>query len=215
MTRTRIVLGLCFAILGLGIAPAHADEETLVTSIPGVRQEAGQMPSRAVLAFSMALDPDGKATEMKVLDSSGKIVSGSDFVVEQNNASVDLAYPLPRGTYTVHYRVVSADTGKTYGGSYQFAYGPGSFTKLANDAFGGAGNVPAEVAPEEPEPEPTESASPSPTPTPSATASAGPSTDEATDAGTEGVRWWLPTGLGALLLFALAIVVARLRKRSG
>lgn len=207
MRRFSSILLAMLIVIGAG-SPASADD-SLLLSIPGVREQTGSMPSQVVLAFSMALD-DGT---VEVFDSSGKSVASSGTTVELNNASVHLAYPLPRGTYRVEYRVVRRGDQRVYGGSYQFSYGPGKFTDLPKKTFGGPANVPASVAEEgdEDTPEPTVTVSPTPTVTSSPVTVTDPTAPAAGES--DGVSPWIWAGASSAVLLALGLLLALLRRR--
>ena len=155
-------------ISALSVAlPAQAADD-VAGSIPRPRAELTTQPSEVRLAFTMALS----AGDVTVTSASGRNVVGSNAFVEINNISVALQNPVPRGTYTVRYRVTAEQGGRNYGGSYQFSVGPGQFTQQPEQLFGGPSNIPSSLAGSVP---PRTAATPSATPSaPGATPSGSP-----------------------------------------
>ncbi|MEV8625300.1 copper resistance protein CopC [Streptomyces sp. NPDC051079] len=121
---TVLLAGLCLLALG-GTAPADA-HAVLTASTPARGAVVAEPPSRVVLTFTeeIALTADA----VRVLDPAGRRVDdarpgsegGSTYVV-------GLRAPLPRGTYTVAYQVVSADSHPVTG-AYTFSVGAPSAT---------------------------------------------------------------------------------------
>lgn len=137
-------------VLWGGLSPAAADEPDVIALDPAARAQTDVPPSRVTVAFTDNVKQDSATIVVK--NSAGSIVSGGSFVVEGNNIYVDLDYNLPRGTYSVQYRATTVD-GVPFGGSYQFAHGPGSFTDSAFSSWSGATDIPDDVRlPGDPDP---------------------------------------------------------------
>lgn len=122
--------------VGASLAAAATD---LVASEPRAHQEFSQRPSAVTLAFDRKLD--GGDAKLLVVDSAGANHTINELIVEGTNVTALLSYDLPRGTYTVYYRVVLAD-GEPEGGAFQFSYGPGHWTSVKK-SWSGADSEPA------------------------------------------------------------------------
>ncbi len=141
------VLGLPLALLAvllLGVtlaarpAPAHAAAP--VASEPYDRQELSDPPGAVTLAFGREVDPS--AAKIIVSGPDGRNVTSGPLIVEGTNVTSRLRDGLPRGTYTVHYRV-DGSGGRPEGGAYQFSYGSGRFTDLPDRSWSGEDEEPA------------------------------------------------------------------------
>ncbi len=218
----RMSSGLLVALLCVVLHPlaAHADNSYLDAD-PQPKSQVSLEPSRVTVAFHDSVPRSGAT--IVVRDSSGKDVSNGAFQVEANNIYVNLAYPFPKGTYTVYYRVSDQD-GTPFGGQYQFSYGPGSFAADSTKTWRGPSSIPKVVAlPSDtgngaglPTDSPTPSES-TPTVDPSAEPSASGESDTDGDsadttATTSEKLLWTGGAVAALLLTAGAIVVARKRR---
>lgn len=131
-------LAAVFVASGLG-APSAAAEGIVVASEPQERQELTQMPGAVTLAFTDVVDAG--VAKLLVLNSEGENVTSGELIVEGTNVTSYLRDGLAKGTYTVQYRVDRAD-GQPQGGAFQFAYGPGSWTKLEKKTWSGQENEP-------------------------------------------------------------------------
>jgi methionine-rich copper-binding protein CopC len=201
------------AVLAFQVAaqPAAAAEELLVASDPYKHQELSDPPSGVVLAFDRAVD--AAAAQIVVTNSAGRNVNVNSLIVEGTNVTAQVRPNLPKGTYTVHYQVNRKD-GQVEGGAFQFSYGKGEWTKLADERWSGNSAQPTVIASSEPEPvTETPIASATPSATESATASVPAPTETATSAGPTPVSGgadpapWL-WGAAAIVLAAAAGVVA-------
>lgn len=166
-------------LLGGGIAPvAYAADDYLVVSDPEPHAELSTRPGWVTLVF--ASDAGASYAAIVVQNAAGENVTVGPLIVEGTNVTTQLVDGLPKGTYTVIYRTEDAD-GQPRGGSFQFAYGTGSWTQV-KDVWIGEDEQPAEIDDPGPppssldpietpsdEPEPIESESPS-TPASSSTA---------------------------------------------
>ena len=120
------------------VSPAHA-AGLLVTSDPRPKQELADPPGWVTLVFRR--DVDRSMAKIVVTNSDGANVAVNALIVEGNNVTTQLRDGLPKGTYTVHYRVDRAD-GQPAGGAFQFAYGKGSWTSLSDASWSGAAEEP-------------------------------------------------------------------------
>ena len=102
------------AVAGAGVASAHA---TRVSTDPAENAELSQGPHRVSATFNEALQPQFVA--MTVVGHDGNLWSTGDPKVEGAVASVGVRPLGPSGTYTVNYRVTSAD-GHVVSGSWPF-----------------------------------------------------------------------------------------------
>jgi len=119
-----IALAICggWILIGASQAAAHAD---LQSATPAADAALKQPPSEIVLTFSEAPDPGHSL--IKVVDASGRPVDGVTGVEgvpgDPNGLRVILTSALSRGTYSVNWRVVSADDGHVSTGAYAFGVG--------------------------------------------------------------------------------------------
>jgi copper transport protein len=99
-------------------ASAHA---TLAKATPGVGKVINMSPKNVRLTFDEDLISLGKTNQIKVTNSKGAVVSLTNTTVNRSTASVQLKKGLVYGTYTVTYRIVSAD-GHIVSSKYKFYY---------------------------------------------------------------------------------------------
>lgn len=112
---------------------AHAD---LVSSDPAATASVAQSPPQVVLTFSEAVDP--RLSLVQIVDAAGASVPGASSTEavpgQPKGLQVTLAQSLPRGTYSVNWRAVSADDGHVTGGVFVFGVGvvpaPGSVVRV-------------------------------------------------------------------------------------
>jgi methionine-rich copper-binding protein CopC len=135
-----VVWLLACAGVFLGALPAQADAGGLLTSDPDTRDEVDEAPGAVTLVFEGKVDDD--VAKVLVLDADGKNVTAGPLIVETTNVTTQLEDGLPKGTYTVHYRV-DGKGGEPRGGAFQFAYGGGRFTDLPDASWTGSANEPA------------------------------------------------------------------------
>ena len=102
------------AMAGAGAASAHA---TRVATDPVENTELTQTPQKVSTMFSEAMQPEFAA--MTVVGPDGNLWSTGDPQVEGAVLSVGVRPLGPSGTYTVNYRVTSAD-GHVVSGSWSF-----------------------------------------------------------------------------------------------
>lgn len=101
--------------------PAAAHNQLIETD-PAPDAQLATSPDAVQLVFVEPLDPD--YTTVIVNDSEQSSVDLGEQVIDGGTVTVSLPSPLPDGTYTVAYRVVSAD-GHPVQGAYQFSIGDG------------------------------------------------------------------------------------------
>ncbi len=136
-------LALLAALLlggALAALPTAAHAVTPVAAVPRDRQKVSDAPGAVTLAFSRDVDPS--VAKMIVVGPDGKNVTSGPLIVEGTNVTSRLADGLPKGTYTVHYRI-DGRNGDPEGGAYQFSYGSGSFTDLPDKSWSGEDKEPA------------------------------------------------------------------------
>ena len=112
-----LVLAISFtvsAVAAAGVASAHA---TRVATDPVENTELTQSPQKVSAMFSEALQPEFAA--MTVVGPDGNLWSTGDPQVDGAVVSVGVRPLGPSGTYTVNYRVTSAD-GHVVSGSWSF-----------------------------------------------------------------------------------------------
>ena len=124
----------------LGALPAHAAAGGLLTSDPEGRQQLDRAPGWVNLAFDGKVDKD--MAKVLVLDAKGTNVTAGPLIVEASNVTTQLEDNLPKGVYTVHYRV-DGKGGEPQGGAFQFSYGGGSFSDPADKSWSGTAQEPA------------------------------------------------------------------------
>ena len=102
------------ALAGAGVAAAHA---TRIATDPAEGAALAQSPQRVSATFSEALQPEFAA--MTVVGPDGNLWSTGDPQVQGAVIGVGVRPLGPAGTYTVNYRVTSAD-GHVVSGSWSF-----------------------------------------------------------------------------------------------
>ncbi|GHH10099.1 copper resistance protein CopC [Streptomyces rubradiris] len=139
--RLRTLLLLLLAVTGAllaGASPASA-HAALTGSEPAQGVVAGTAPSQVSLTFSetVAMGDDS----VRVLDPQGKPVqTGSPANVSGTTYAVKLKSGLAKGTYTVTYQVVSADS-HPVAGAFTFSVGAPSQTVVTGTAPAAGGGV--------------------------------------------------------------------------
>jgi copper resistance protein C len=112
-----LVLAISFAVAamaGAGVASAHA---TRVATDPADNAELSTAPAQVSATFNEKLQPQFAA--MTVVGPDGNLWSTGDPKVDGAVVSVGVRPLGPSGTYTVNYRVTSAD-GHVVSGSWSF-----------------------------------------------------------------------------------------------
>ena len=115
LAATLAAVLLAMAGLAIGTSPAWA-HNVLKSSSPAQDETVAQTPSSVVLTFDEAAIALG--TKLVVSGPKGPVQVGTPRLVD-NTVTQDLQPGAPAGTYTVEWRVTSAD-GHPISGSYTF-----------------------------------------------------------------------------------------------
>ncbi|MEU8372641.1 copper resistance CopC family protein [Micromonospora sp. NPDC048894] len=114
----RLAAALLAAALALLVAATPAWAHNSLTSASPAREATlSRAPTEITLEFLARLDP--AFTTIVLTDGTKRRVPTGDPVVDGTKSTVQVTDTLPNGTYTVAYRVVSAD-GHPVQGSYPF-----------------------------------------------------------------------------------------------
>lgn len=174
MRALRIIL-VALAAAGLMTPTAAVASADDFVSDPAPRAELDRAPGWVTMAFQFEVDPS--TAKMLVVSGAGVNVTAGTLIVEWTNVTTQLRDKLAKDTYTVHYRVSRPD-GEPLGGSFQFAYGKGTWSAKDKTTWEGADKEPeviknadpnatttATARPSRPSRTPVESPKASPTPT--------------------------------------------------
>lgn len=212
--RARILAGVMAGlvlVLGAPASAARAADDYLVTSNPAPHDELDNPPGWVTLVFKT--DASAKLAKIVVQNSRGLDVTTGDIIVEGSNATVQLLSNLPKDTFTVTYRTSDAK-GNPRGGTFQFAFGSGTWTNV-DDTWVGASEQPTVIAsPPSPAPEETATASStaeSPAPSGQSTAPTAEPEQPSQD-GSPNSLWWYLGGGAILIAAAVGIVLGRRRR---
>jgi methionine-rich copper-binding protein CopC len=115
LARIGAALAVVLAVLLPG-TPAWA-HNALVDAQPAKNATLRKSPAEVKLRFLQNLNPD--FTTIVVSDAAKKAMPAGEPAVDGKTGSVKLTTPLPNGTYTIAYQVVSTD-GHNVKGSYTF-----------------------------------------------------------------------------------------------
>ncbi|MFC5945948.1 copper resistance CopC family protein [Micromonospora harpali] len=115
------------AVLVAPAAPAAA-HNSLASATPAADARLATPPSEITVRFLQKLNPE--LTTVVLSDAARRVVPTGLPVVAGTRATVTVAEPLPAGTYTVAYRVVSTD-GHPVQGSYRFTVADATATPAA------------------------------------------------------------------------------------
>jgi copper resistance protein C len=124
MTATRVIVA-AFALAGLLLAPATVRAHAFLDhSDPAVGSTVPAAPAIIHLWFTQQVEP--AFSSVTVTDRSGASVNdGSAAIDPSNQSELDVKLkPLPTGTYTVKWHVLSVDTHTTEG-DFTFHVGKG------------------------------------------------------------------------------------------
>ncbi len=140
--RAAAVVAAVTVGLGLLIAgPPASAHNVLVSAEPEPDAELTTSPRRVELVFAQPIDPT--FTVIAVQDADGRPVPATQ-AVEGTRGAVTFGAPLAPGTYTVAYRVSSAD-GHPVQGAYTFTVlGDPGDDDPGQEASGGAGDAPTQ-----------------------------------------------------------------------
>lgn len=115
MRRFLLAAAVLVAVLVPG-TPAWAHTR-LVSSDPAENATLARAPAAVTVEFSQRLNPD--FTTIAVSDTAKRLIPATPPAVDTVRATVTFDQPLPNGTFTVAYRVVSVD-GHTVQNAYTF-----------------------------------------------------------------------------------------------
>src|SRR5262245_40708227 len=113
-----LIAGLAFSLFAF--VPSAAAHALPVKTNPSPRELVQAPPPRVVIQFSENVNP--QVASIRVLDQARRAVDSNDTQVDPTDAHVvSVSLPLLKsGTYTVVWRVQSADDGHVSSGSYYF-----------------------------------------------------------------------------------------------
>ncbi|BDO40608.1 copper resistance CopC family protein [Cellulomonas sp. NTE-D12] len=182
----------------LGALPASAHDE-LVSTDPADGATVATAPDQVTLTFTDKAIALG--TEVKVTAPDGSVVSTGDPQLGPTTVAQPLGAARPAGTYTVVWRVTSAD-GHPVSGTFRFAA-----TSAVGVAAPTASAAPSQVPSATPGASAASPSAASPAPTPTASA------DPAPSASTGRPSYWLVVG-AVLVLAAAAAALGRRRRQA-
>ncbi len=122
--RRFLLLALTLVLAAPSLALGHAQ---LVRSSPGDASAGNASPAEVVMEFTEPVSLITPREDVEVVDAKGQSVVASPASVVRDDVKaiqVPLQRDLPDGTYTVRYRIVSADS-HIIPGVLTFAVGPG------------------------------------------------------------------------------------------
>jgi copper transport protein len=141
--RSALAAVLLMVLLALHLgAAAHVEAHAnLVSSEPPENAVLDQAPAEIKLTFSE--QPELVSSQVYVLDAAGNHVENNDLHVHSHNTLGITVPDLPKGTYTVVWKTVSAVDGHVTRGTFGFGIGvappaPGSGQAAANALAGSA-----------------------------------------------------------------------------
>ena len=129
-------LVLAFVVSTAGPAAAHA---VLLRTDPAPQTTVKTPPTAVRLDFSEAVEAAFGA--VRVFDVDGKRVDKGKIQMSQGRREVVVPANLPGGTYTVTWRVVSADGHPVHGGFQFYVGSPSTISAVAVKGDSGAGRV--------------------------------------------------------------------------
>ena len=190
--RLVATAALALGLVGVGASAASAHSGLLSTD-PADGANLPIAPAQVVLTFNEPPQPIG--TQVQVLDPNGETIASGPPTVTGTRITQPLREARPAGTYTVQWRMTSAD-GHPLSGQYTFT---------AASGVGATGQAPA--------PTPSRSVAhtpPSPSPQPFAT--------QAADAGEDAAGWrwgagWIAALTVGAITASLLVLVLILRRR--
>ncbi|MCS6711327.1 copper resistance protein CopC [Brachybacterium sp. EF45031] len=104
---SRLLLSLLVLVLGVSVAPAALAHDQLVSSDPADGTTVQESPERITLTYSS--EPLDVGSLVVVTGPDGTELQRGEPTVDGLDATLDLEQPLPAGTSTVQWRVVSSD----------------------------------------------------------------------------------------------------------
>ena len=129
-------LALAIVVSTAGPAAAHA---VLLRTDPSPQTTVKTSPATVRLTFSEAVEVAFGA--VRVFDVDGKRVDKGKIQTANGRREVDVPASLPGGTYTVTWRVVSADGHPVHGGFQFYVGAPSTISAVAVKGDTGAGRV--------------------------------------------------------------------------
>lgn len=182
-----LAAALAAALLLVPAAPAAA-HNSLKAATPAKNAQLATAPTEITLVFLQKLDP--AFTTIVLSDAAQQKIPTGEPMVTGATGTISIDGPLPNGTYTVAYRVVSAD-GHPVQGSYPFT--------VADPA---GAEAPAPVSP---------AAEPDPTATDATSASPASATGGDNDGGGPGALAVVGVGIVLVLVAGTAVLLRRRR----
>lgn len=182
-----LAAALAAALLFVPAAPAAA-HNSLKAATPAKNAQLATAPTEITLEFLQKLDP--AFTTIVLSDAAQQKIPTGEPMVTGATGTISIDGPLPNGTYTVAYRVVSAD-GHPVQGSYPFT--------VADPA---GAEAPAPVSP---------AAEPDPTATDATSASPASATGGDNDGGGPGALAVVGVGIVLVLVAGTAVLLRRRR----
>ncbi len=137
----RLAASVALAVvLGLAAAPAASAHAILLRTEPSPQTTVKQSPTAVKLHFSEAVEATFGA--VRVFDVNGHRVDSGKLTRTDANREVDVPVPkLKDGSYTVTWRVVSADSHVVHGGFDFYVGAPSTISAVAVAGDSGAGKV--------------------------------------------------------------------------
>lgn len=118
MKRVMIILALCLFVVIPQTASAHA---SLIQATPSENSHLKKAPEKVTLTFNERLQEE--LYYIKVYNAQGKLVSDKKTILSKDHTKLSVGLKkLTKGTYTVSYHVISADS-HPVGFSYIFDVG--------------------------------------------------------------------------------------------
>jgi copper transport protein len=130
---------LAAALVALAFPAAASAHATLISVAPGVNQRLERSPAQVRLTFDQSVEALGDA--IRVYDTKGKLLSRRTVTSADKRTIRTPVARLPRGGYTIRWRVVSAD-GHVVSGL--FTFGVRHRAPPATEAFGAGGPTTSE-----------------------------------------------------------------------
>ncbi len=130
---------LAASLVALALPAAASAHATLLSTAPGVNQRLERSPAEVRLTFDQSVEALGDA--IRVYDTKGKLFSRRTVTSADKRTIRAPDARLPRGGYTIRWRVVSAD-GHVVSGL--FTFGVRHRAPPATEAFGAGGPTTSE-----------------------------------------------------------------------
>ncbi|MEH0109673.1 copper resistance CopC family protein [Tersicoccus sp. MR15.9] len=137
-----VVLALVLAALGLGVPAAQAHDE-LIGTTPSDGSSTSSVPASISLRFNET--PEALGAQVQILDPSGADQADGSVSITDATATQKIKAGAPAGAYTVHWRVVSADS-HPIEGTFRFTAKGGSTASAATGSGTSAGSAGSSAA---------------------------------------------------------------------